>query len=119
MNNLKYFRELSQIKPETFSKILVIQKIRYLMMERGTMAIPDWVAIMLSRIYEIDKAMLFVDCESISEEELQPIKSIASIDPAIREITIANKLSGKNHKRIYTSAMQEVKDTIIKELTEK
>ena len=32
MNNLKCFRELSQIKPETFSKILMIQKIRYLMM---------------------------------------------------------------------------------------
>lgn len=101
MNNLKCFRELSQIKPETFSKILMIQKIRYLMMERGTRAIPDWIAIMLSRVYGIDKDLLFKDPAQIHDTELEPIRSIANIDPSKREITIANRLSGKNHKRIY------------------
>lgn len=118
MNNLKCFRELSQIKPETFSKILMIQKIRYLMMERGTRAIPDWIAIMLSRVYEIDKDLLFKDPAQIHDTELEPIRSIANIDPSKREITIANRLSGKNHKRIYASAMQEIKDSIIKEIKE-
>ena len=113
MNNLKCFRELSQIKPETFSKILMIQKIRYLMMERGTRAIPDWIAIMLSRVYGIDKDLLFKDPAQIHDTELEPIRSIANIDPSKREITIAN-----NHKRIYASAMQEIKDSIIKEIKE-
>lgn len=82
------------------------------------MVVPDWAEIMISRMYGIDKSVLFINQDEISNFDLNSIKSIADIDPFKREITLANKLSGKNYKRVYATVMQEVKDSILEELKE-
>ena len=116
MNNLKVFRELAQIPPETFSKLLLIQKRRYLMMERGTIETPEWVLVMISKIYGIDKRVMLEPLEDISETDINRIKSIADITPEIKEIFLANKLTEKSRKRVYAADMQEVKNRIMEEL---
>ena len=116
MNNLKVFRELAQIPPETFSKLLLIQKRRYLMMERGTIETPEWVLVMISKLYGIDKRAMLDPLTDISETDINLIKSIADIAPETKEIFLANKLTGKSRKRVYTTEMQEVKKRIMEEL---
>jgi hypothetical protein len=119
MNNLKEFRELAQIPPETFSKLLLIQKRRYLMMERGTIETPEWVLVMISKLYGIDKSVMLDSLEDISGSDINLIKSIADIAPETKEIFLANRLTGKSRKRVYAADMQKVKNRIIDELQEK
>ena len=113
MNNLKKFRELSQIPPETFSKLLLIQKRRYLMMERETATIPEYTLIMISQIYGINKNIIFEPIENISETDIKLIESIAALDPKIKEVFLANRLTGKNRKHVFSSDIQKAKELII------
>lgn len=113
MNNLKKFRELSQIPPETFSKLLLIQKRRYLMMERETATIPEYTLIMISQIYGINKNTIFEPLENISETDIKSIESIAAFDPKIKEVFLANRLTGKNRKRVFSSDIQKAKELIM------
>ena len=110
MNNLKEFRELAQIPPETFSKLLLIQKRRYLI------ETPKWVLVMISKLYGIDKRVILEQFEDISGSDINLIKSIADIAPETKEIFLANRLTGKSRKRVYAADMQEVKNRIMEEL---
>ena len=43
------------------------------------MAVPDWAAIMISRVYGIDKRVLFIDPSEVSDTDLNSIKLIRAL----------------------------------------
>ena len=89
------------------------------MMERGAIETPEWVIVMISKLYGIDKRVMLEPLTDVSENDINLIKSIAVIASENREIFLANKLTGKSRKRVFADDMQKVKDRIMEELQEK
>lgn len=109
MNNLKYFRELSGVQAEYLSKLLGIQKRRYLMIERETLLLESWCIFMLCKIYKIDKSLIYKS--NLQEDDIKEIKKLSTLSLEEKKRTLIFNLCGQRKNNISCAEIQEIKQT--------
>ena len=109
MNNLKYFRELLGVPAEFISKLLNIQKRRYLMLERGTLLLEPWCILMLCKIYEIDKSLMYKS--ELQEDDVKEVKKLSTLSLEEKKRTLIFNLCGQRKNSISCAEIQEIKQT--------
>ena len=112
MNNLKYFRTMTDLEAKELSVLLGVSVYTYRAYEDDRMIMDEIIIKLISKLFNIEKEELFIEREKISRETINKLLQYANYDKKEKIKLLVFNLSGKYSEKISFAELSKIRASL-------